>query len=121
MSSLNSCDAIQKNAPRLARENLKTNEKLLERVKQMADKKGCTMNQLALAWVQHQGADVVPIPGTTKIANLDSNIASFGVHLTSEELEELSNAFPPNDVAGLRTLHMAITYQYVSTPPKIKA
>jgi aryl-alcohol dehydrogenase-like predicted oxidoreductase len=77
---------VQKNAPRLVGENLKTNEKLLERVKQMAERKRCTMNQLALAWVQHQGADVVPIPGTTKIANLDSNIASFRVQLSSEEL-----------------------------------
>jgi len=79
------------------------------------------MNQLALAWVQHQGADVVPIPGTTKIANLDSNIASFGVQLSSEKLEDIANAFPPSQVAGDRTLHMSITYQHVFTPPKIKA
>lgn len=112
---------MQKNAPRLVGGNLKTNEKLLDRVKQMAERKGCTMNQLALAWVQYQGADVVPIPGTTKIANLDSNIASFGVQLSCDELEELSSTFPPNQVAGLRTLHMGITYQYVSTPPKFSA
>lgn len=110
-----------KNAPRLVGENLKQNEKLLERVKQIAEKKKCTMNQLALAWVQHQGTDVVPIPGTTKIANLDSNIASFEVHLSKEELEDIGNAFPPNQVAGDRTLHMSITYQHVLTPPKITA
>lgn len=113
-------DVRLKNIPLLFEDNLKTNEKLLERVGQMAERKGCTMNQLALAWIQHQGTDVVPIPGTTKIANLDSNIASFGVHLSSEEIQELSDAFPPSQVAGLRTLHMGATYKYLSSPPKIK-
>ncbi len=51
-------------------ENLEKNKVLLERVKTLADKKNCSLNQLALAWVIHKGPDVVGIPGTTKKAPL---------------------------------------------------
>ena len=70
------------------------NKKLVEKVKQLADKKGCTTGQLALSWVHHQGDDVFPIPGTKQVKYLEENIAAFGVKLTKEELAEIEEAVP---------------------------
>jgi len=92
---------------------------LLERVKALADKKNCSLNQLALAWVIHKGPDVVPIPGTTKKANLDSNIRVFSVHLSEEEIAEIEAAVPIDEVAGERyhAAHISSTFAYSSSPP----
>ena len=62
---------------------------MFERVNGMARKKGCSPSQLALAWLLHQGDDVCPIPGTTKIENLKQNIGSVVVKLTREDMLEL--------------------------------
>ncbi len=105
--------------PRMSPENLEKNKVLLERVKALADKKNCSLNQLALAWVIHKGPDVVPIPGTTKKANLDSNIGVFSVHLSEEEIAEIEAAVPIDEVAGER-YHAALissTFAYSSSPP----
>ncbi|CAI9278039.1 unnamed protein product [Lactuca saligna] len=64
---------------------------LYERVSAIAVKKGCTPSQLALAWVHHQGKDVVPIPGTTKIENLQQNIGALSVKLTPQDMAELES------------------------------
>ena len=64
---------------------------LYERVSVIAVKKGCTPSQLALAWVHHQGKDVVPIPGTTKIENLQQNIGALSVKLTPQDMAELES------------------------------
>ncbi|KAF8031861.1 hypothetical protein BT93_D0932 [Corymbia citriodora subsp. variegata] len=61
------------------------------RVNKIAQAKGCTPSQLALAWVHHQGNDVCPIPGTTKIENLIKNIGAMSVKLTPEEMAELES------------------------------
>ncbi|KAL7613574.1 hypothetical protein Lser_V15G05436 [Lactuca serriola] len=68
---------FHQNLPRFLPENLENNKMLYERVSAIAVKKGCTPSQLALAWVHHQGKDVVPIPGTTKIENLQQNIGAL--------------------------------------------
>ncbi|KAL0388168.1 UNVERIFIED_CONTAM: putative aldo-keto reductase 2 [Sesamum radiatum] len=80
---------FRKSIPRLQPENLEHNKKLFERVEEMATRKGCTPSQLALAWVHHQGNDVCPIPGTTRIHNLEQNIGALAVKLTVEEMAEL--------------------------------
>jgi aryl-alcohol dehydrogenase-like predicted oxidoreductase len=105
--------------PRMSPENLEKNKVLLERVKALADKKNCSLNQLALAWVICKGPDVVPIPGTTKKANLDSNIGAFSVHLSEEEIAEIEAAVPIDEVAGERyhAAQIAITFAYCSSPP----
>ncbi|WMV48492.1 hypothetical protein MTR67_041877, partial [Solanum verrucosum] len=66
-----------KHIPRFQAENLEHNKILYERICQMATKKRCMPSQLALAWVHHQGNDVCPIPGTTKIKNLEQNIEAL--------------------------------------------
>jgi aryl-alcohol dehydrogenase-like predicted oxidoreductase len=70
---------------------MEKNALIFERVSQMAARKGCTPSQLALAWVHHQGSDVCPIPGTTKIANLNQNLGALSVKLTPEEMAELES------------------------------
>ncbi|MFS8005968.1 putative perakine reductase [Helianthus anomalus] len=63
-------------------QNVDHNKIVFERVSEMATRKGCTAAQLALAWLHHQGTDVVPIPGTTKLENFNQNIGALSVKLT---------------------------------------
>jgi len=106
--------------PFLQGENLNKNKQLLQGVAKIAQEKKCTTSQLALAWVIQKGApSTVPIPGTTKVANLDSNIGALGVKLTEEEMKALEEAVPASDVAGTRySAHsMKATWQNVKSPP----
>ncbi|KAF8392311.1 hypothetical protein HHK36_022653 [Tetracentron sinense] len=106
--------------PRFKGENLEKNKLLYARVANLAAKHDCTPPQLALAWVLHQGDDVVPIPGTTKIKNLDSNIGSLQVQLTEEDLKEISVAVPMDEVGGQRDYGIFSQYnwQFANTPMK---
>jgi aryl-alcohol dehydrogenase-like predicted oxidoreductase len=79
-----------------------TNKALVDRLAAVAAKKGVTTAQIALAWVHAQGADIFPIPGTTKLANLEDNIAAAAVQLTPEELAAIEAAVPPAEVVGTR-------------------
>lgn len=101
--------------PRFQPENLEHNNRLYERVKDMATRKGCTPSQLALAWLYHQGDDVCPIPGTTKINNLNQNIGALAVKLTSEDLAELDSI--ASSVKGDRYQSLIDTWLHVETPP----
>ncbi|KAK6117484.1 hypothetical protein DH2020_048762 [Rehmannia glutinosa] len=109
--------------PRFTGDNWEKNKAFFFRVDSLAKKHGCTPAQLALAWVHHQGDDVVSIPGTTKIKNLHENIGSLSVKLTSDEVKELSDAVPIEDVAGNThhdALH-AVSWRFADTPqPKNK-
>ncbi|OVA03462.1 Aldo/keto reductase [Macleaya cordata] len=105
--------------PRFKGENLDKNKNLYTRIENLAGKHGCTPAQLALSWVLHQGDDVVPIPGTTKIKNLDDNIGALRVKLTKEDLKEVSDAVPTDEVAGVR-IHdnmYSCTWKFANTPP----
>jgi aryl-alcohol dehydrogenase-like predicted oxidoreductase len=77
--------------PRFKPENVEHNKHIFERVKEIATTIGCTPAQLALAWVHHQGDDVCPIPGTTKIENLNVNIGALSIKLTPEVMDELES------------------------------
>lgn len=89
---------------------------VFEHVSAMAARKGCTTSQLALAWVHHQGSDVCPIPGTTKIKNFNQNVAALSVKLTLEEMTELESYASAN-VAGDRYYDIVYTWQNSETPP----
>jgi len=106
------------NLPRFQPENMEKNALIFERVSQMAARKGCTPSQLALAWVQHQGSDVCPIPGTTKIANFNQNLGALLVKLTPEEMAELESYAAMDVVQGDR-LHSTFlnTWKDSETPP----
>ncbi|KAL5542899.1 hypothetical protein UlMin_010609 [Ulmus minor] len=103
--------------PRFQAENVETNKTIFERVNEMAARKGCTPAQLALAWVHHQGDDVCPIPGTTKIENLNQNIGALSVKLTPEELDELESFAFADVVKGDRHDANVPTWKNSDTPP----
>ncbi|GLT87091.1 hypothetical protein SLE2022_051910 [Rubroshorea leprosula] len=103
--------------PRFQPENLEHNKHLYERVKEMATRKGCTPSQLALAWVHHQGNDVCPIPGTTKVENLNQNIGALSVKLTPEEMAEIEVIASKDAVRGDRYPSTIPTYKNSETPP----
>jgi aryl-alcohol dehydrogenase-like predicted oxidoreductase len=88
--------------PRFQGENLQRNLELVGRVEEIAQEKGRTPGQIALAWVLSRGDDVVPIPGTKRRAYLEENAAAADVELTAEELEQLEQAFPQGAAAGDR-------------------
>ncbi|EOA34698.1 hypothetical protein CARUB_v10022266mg [Capsella rubella] len=98
-------------------ENLDHNKILFERVSAMSEKKGCSPAQLALAWVHHQGDDVCPIPGTTKIENLNQNIGALSVKLTLEEMSALESLAQPESVKGERYMATVSTFKNSDTPP----
>ncbi|TXG48686.1 hypothetical protein EZV62_024561 [Acer yangbiense] len=110
-------DDFRQYLPRFQPENLEHNKQLYERVNEIAAKKGCTPSQLALAWVHHQGDDVCPIPGTTKIENLNQNIKALSVKLTTEEMAELESIATADAVKGHRYEGIASTYEDSETPP----
>jgi hypothetical protein len=70
--------------------------------REIADAKGCTPGQLALAWVLAQGDDVAPIPGTKRVKYLEENVAAAAVELTTEDLAALEEAVPRDAVVGDR-------------------
>jgi aryl-alcohol dehydrogenase-like predicted oxidoreductase len=88
--------------PRFADENLDHNLAIVEALRKLAAEKGLTAGQLALAWVQHQGADVVPIPGTKRRKYLEENVAAVGVSLTADDVAAIEAAVPADAVAGGR-------------------
>lgn len=104
--------------PRFIGENLQKNKVLYERIEKLSSQHGCNPAQLALAWVLHQGDDVAPIPGTTKIGNLDNNIGSLEVKLTKEEMKEISDAVSSEDVSGARAFGFTESYawNFANTP-----
>lgn len=105
--------------PRFLGENLEKNRVFYERLANIAIKHRCTPGQLALAWVLHQGEDVVPIPGTTKEKNLDENLAAMEVKLSKEDLDEVTGAVPVCEIAGDRYggFSSMRTFKYADTPP----
>ena len=95
-------DDFRKNHPRFTGENFEKNIELVREVEKLAEEKGCTTAQLALAWVLAQGDDIVPIPGTRHIKYLDENIGALQVKLTADDLKRLDEILPPGAAAGPR-------------------
>ncbi|RSN27971.1 aldo/keto reductase [Amycolatopsis sp. WAC 04169] len=95
-------DFRQTAQPRFAEGNLERNLAIVEALRALAERKGVTAGQLALAWVQAQGDDVVPIPGTKRRKYLEENVASVGLKLTAEDIAAIEEAVPADAVAGER-------------------
>ncbi|GJN11891.1 hypothetical protein PR202_ga30126 [Eleusine coracana subsp. coracana] len=105
----------RRNLPRFQPENIEKNARIFEKVKAMAERKGCTPSQLALAWVHHQGSDVCPIPGTTKIENFNNNVAALSVKLTKEDMAELES-YASAEVQGDRYYDVLYSWKNSETP-----
>ena len=101
-TKLDSKDFRATRYPRFQGENFDRNMVLVERVEAIAQRKGATAGQLALAWVLSKGEDFVPIPGTKRRKYLDENAAAVNINLTPAEIAELEAAIPQNQIAGDR-------------------
>ncbi|MEA2358399.1 MAG: hypothetical protein QOI62_1659 [Solirubrobacteraceae bacterium] len=100
-------DDVRRNHPRFQEENFRRNLELVRRVEEIAREKGVTPAQLALAWVLHQGEDIVPIPGTKRRRYLEENVAAVDVRLADDDLRRLDEAAPRGATAGDRYADMS--------------
>jgi aryl-alcohol dehydrogenase-like predicted oxidoreductase len=93
---------FRRHNPRFQGENFERNMEIVERVREIAEEEGATPAQIALAWVQHQGEDVVPIPGTKRRRYLQENVKATEISLSEDDLRRLDEAAPPGVAAGER-------------------
>ena len=95
-------DDWRHNNPRFQGENFTRNLELVAKVKAIAERKGCTPAQLALAWVLRQGDDIVAIPGSKRRDRMEENAAAANVAISDAELAEINALFPVGAAAGTR-------------------
>ena len=93
-------DDSRRKVPRFYQENFDHNARLLRNLQKVADAKRCTVAQLSLAWILHQGDFFVPIPGTLRISHLEENVRAADVVLSPEDLAVLDGLFPRNGAAA---------------------
>ncbi|QHC26066.1 aldo/keto reductase [Streptomyces sp. GS7] len=101
---------VRRTQPRFADGNLEQNLAIVEKLNELAAEKGVTAGQLALAWVQHRGDDVVPIPGTRRQKYLEENLGALEVTLSAEELDTIDAAAPLDRIAGTRYDEVNMTF-----------
>lgn len=95
-------DDYRRNSPRFQGENFTKNLDLVDLIRNIAERKGITAGQLALAWVLAQGDDIVPIPGTKHRRYLEENVAACAVVISDDEMREITAALPPGVASGER-------------------
>jgi aryl-alcohol dehydrogenase-like predicted oxidoreductase len=100
---------VRRSQPRLGQEHLTHNLQLVDAIEQLAAEKGITPAQLAIAWVLHQGEDIVPIAGTKRVRYLHENLAAAAIRLTSADLARINDTIPrPSgeryDPGGMRSV-----------------
>jgi aryl-alcohol dehydrogenase-like predicted oxidoreductase len=95
-------DDYRRNQPRFQGENFQKNLDLVRHLEQLADRKGCTPSQLAIAWLLARGHDIVPIPGTKRRRYLEENVAALNVARSRDELALIDSIAPRGVAAGTR-------------------
>jgi aryl-alcohol dehydrogenase-like predicted oxidoreductase len=95
-------DDYRRSSPRFQGKNLEKNLQLVNKIEALAQQKGCTSSQLALAWVLAQGEHIFPIPGTKHIKYLEENIGALNVTLSQKELAEIDGIAPKGITVGSR-------------------
>jgi aryl-alcohol dehydrogenase-like predicted oxidoreductase len=98
----------RRNHPRFQAGNVDQNLLIRQRLEEIAREKGCTTSQLALAWLLHEGDDIVPIPGTKRVKYLEENVAAVGIELTQDDLDCIDQVAPPGAFSGARYLPSAM-------------
>ena len=88
--------------PRFSEDNFATNLNIVDRFAALAAEFGLSASQLALAWLYAQGPDIIPIPGTKRVAHLEENVAASNVHLTAEQRARIDAAVPKGSASGAR-------------------
>ncbi|MFF4606984.1 aldo/keto reductase [Streptomyces sp. NPDC001339] len=101
---------MRRTQPRFAEGNLEQNLAIVEKLHDLAAERGVSAGQLALAWVQHRGEDVVPIPGTRRREYLEENLAAVAIELTADELAAIDAAAPAALIAGTRYDKVSMTF-----------
>ncbi|MET7802045.1 aldo/keto reductase, partial [Streptomyces decoyicus] len=101
---------VRRSQPRFADGNLEQNLAIVDRLNALAAEKGVSAGQLALAWVQYRGDDVVPIPGTRREKYLEENLGALAVELTADELAAIDAAAPAGRIAGTRYDESSMTF-----------
>ena len=109
-------DDFRRHNPRFQGEAFEQNLRLVDRVREIADEKGVTASQLALAWVMAQSEapgnpDVVPIPGTKRVAYLEENAAAVDIELADDDLRRLDEAAPVGAAVGDRYPDMSTVHR----------
>ncbi|CAF0798099.1 unnamed protein product [Adineta ricciae] len=100
------------------KKNFPKNLDLVKKLASIAAKKGCTTGQLTLAWILAQGPDFIPIPGTSKVRNLEENVGAAQVKLTTDEINEIRTACNAADVAGGRAPEQFSLNTFGDSAPK---
>jgi aryl-alcohol dehydrogenase-like predicted oxidoreductase len=88
--------------PRFQGEHFEKNRALVRAVEAMARERGCTPAQLVLAWLLAQGGDIIPIPGTKRVARLEENVGALSVRLTADDVRRISEMVPADAASGDR-------------------
>ena len=104
-------DDFRRQNPRFQGDNFARNLELVDQVREIADEKGVTPAQLALAWVQHQGDEIVPIPGTKRVRYLDENVAAVDISLSADDLARIDRVAPHGTAAGDRYADMSTVHR----------
>lgn len=104
-------------APRFSKENFHKNLELVDTLKAIADRKGCTSGQLTLAWLMESDPLVLPIPGTTRTKNFDENMGALKLNITKEEDAEIRKAIAGAEVHGTRYPEAFSSALFVDTIP----
>lgn len=95
-------DDFRRNLPRFQQAAMQKNQLLLKQLQDVADKYRCSLAQLALAWVMSKGEDIVPIPGTRKIAHLQDNAGAVSLNLSDSDIKFIDHIFSPENIQGER-------------------
>ena len=103
-------DDFRRQNPRFQGDNFQKNLELVDRVREIAEEKSVAPAQLALAWVLHQGDDIVPIPGTKRVRYLEENVGAVDVALSDDELARIDAAAPHGATAGDRYADMSAVH-----------
>lgn len=93
---------VRRGHPRFQKENFDLNLHLLEAVRRIVSAKGCSLSQVALAWVLSRGKTIVPIPGTKRRHYLEENAGAVSIQLGADDIADLEKAFPTGAAAGTR-------------------
>lgn len=109
-------DDGRRRLPRFSEENFPKNLELVDKLSAIAEKKGCTVGQLTLAWLMAQGDDVIPIPGTKKAKYLEENLGALHVHLSKDEIREIRVAVEGCVTSGDRYPGVMATVCFGDTP-----
>ncbi len=110
VGALESSD-FRRHLPKFSDENFEVNKKIVDKLAEVAGRLGITPGQLSLAWLNAQGSDVIPIPGTSSIAHLHSNLAARNLNLSPEVFDEIKAILDSHEVKGDRYAYKGLTFE----------